>query len=519
MWYPWIALLLCALAAGAAGQDVAEPQREREPPREREGVATRPPPRTLDRKADELAWHSWLQGPENDGQNATHRRITTKSLFITPLVCPKGQRLDRNGCVTVLNVNKEEHERILLDQLNAYFTADPNNGGDMYDYGEEEQGPLQLTIPIGQESQAELSAQAQNQQPTFVQFDKKGDGLQTDGSIEAELELLKLQQAVAKLNRTGPLPSNSLSHGALNNLLTYSDKPKRDSPLINETETNVTDKGQEEKIFGHVNIDPLAYGVQNQNQEVTLHENKNNKTETPVAEKLVANNMTNTESQNNNTRETVPNTTMQSLKAAPEQTKLRPEIEYSDIDEAIKLISRFADVSTDDNFAKDDRKPDLPLDDSVLGTRTKLQYRRNKPKIVMSEKEAPIESLELRKTEVNLNSGDILKYPWPNASPPPDYPFRRLQDYWPGRNQVGGVYNMHENPRRHHHSYPHYFHPRPYPYTALSEQRASYPRLRRFPHKLSERMDRPARAHGNDQDLYSLLGLRHWFGSEGASKR
>lgn len=53
----------------------------------------------------------------------------------------------------VVTVNKEDHERILLDSLNALFTSPP--GGDvLYDYGEEEPGPLQLSIPIGLEPQA-----------------------------------------------------------------------------------------------------------------------------------------------------------------------------------------------------------------------------------------------------------------------------------------------------------------------------------------------------------------------------
>lgn len=53
----------------------------------------------------------------------------------------------------VLTVDKSEHERLLLNQLNAFFTASP--GADVvYDYGEDEPGPLQLSIPINLEAQA-----------------------------------------------------------------------------------------------------------------------------------------------------------------------------------------------------------------------------------------------------------------------------------------------------------------------------------------------------------------------------
>lgn len=91
MWHLWTALLVvsCALvSAGGAGERPAP-------------ATTRAPPRTLDRQAAELAWRTWLQSPESNNQNAPPRRIITKSLFITPLVCPKGQRLDGKDCVEV----------------------------------------------------------------------------------------------------------------------------------------------------------------------------------------------------------------------------------------------------------------------------------------------------------------------------------------------------------------------------------------------------------------------------------
>ncbi|KAL4717991.1 hypothetical protein ACJJTC_013031 [Scirpophaga incertulas] len=116
-------------------------------------ATTRAPLRTLDRLGDELAWKSWLQSPESVNQNAPPRRITTKSLFITPLVCPKGQRLDRNGCVQTVTVDKDEHERILLEQLNALFSS-PSTGDVLYDYDDEDRGPLQLSLPIGLDPQA-----------------------------------------------------------------------------------------------------------------------------------------------------------------------------------------------------------------------------------------------------------------------------------------------------------------------------------------------------------------------------
>ncbi|XP_045448505.1 uncharacterized protein LOC123656941 [Melitaea cinxia] len=523
MWYPWIALLVSCALVGAQETEAPAPE-----------STTRPPPRTLDRQAGELAWRTWLQSPEDGNQNAPPRRITTKSLFITPLVCPKGHRLDGTACVQVVTVNKAEHERILLEQLNALFTTAPNNGDVIYDYGDEDPGPLQLSIPIGldpQSSPQDPSAQAQGQQSNFVKKDEN-----TDASVEAELELLKLQQAQSKLNNTiSQDGSNILSHNVLHNLLSYSDKPKRDSPMINSSEvemqSNNTDKGQKEQVYGHVNVDPILYDIETQNNQDAMTESKTEKTNGESDIKNIPQVDEQTNSSNISTIKS--NSTVSILKKDTEDVKLNPENDYSDIGEAIKLISRYAEVSTDDNFAKDDKKHSSIEEDSILGTRTKLQYRRNKPKVpdILKDSDTQASEIIINKdaSTDKLYPKNIVyyRYPWPSdnaGSPPSNYPFRHLQDYWAGRNKFGGVYNsMHENPRRHHHSYPHYFRPRGsvyegYPETHLSLQEA-YSGLRRYPHKIADRNANPIRSHANNQDLYSLLGLRHWFSSEGASKR
>lgn len=58
------------------------------------------------------------------------------------------------SCLTTINnlqvvtLNADEHERNLLDHLNALFTSAP--GGNDYDYGED-LGPFQVSIPINPE--------------------------------------------------------------------------------------------------------------------------------------------------------------------------------------------------------------------------------------------------------------------------------------------------------------------------------------------------------------------------------
>lgn len=527
MWYTWTTLLLvsCTLVDAA---EVEEVTTTTEP---LPIATTRAPPRTLDRQASELVWKNWLQGPESGNQNAPPRRITTKSLFITPLVCPKGQRLDRNGCIQGITVNQDEHERILLDKLNALFTTATNNGDVLlYDYGDNEPGPLQLSIPIALDPQAaplqgqEALSQAQEFQLNYVKkHDEKPNG---GANLEAELELLKLQNASA------------LNQYALTNLH-YPEKPKRDTPLnISEIENinKTVEEGQKEIIYGNVNVDSVVYntGYQNQKTEQTEHQFESSQGNV----NLTSHNSTTDQNMNityigNPTHDATKNTprpTSHVLKKDGDRSKLNPENDYSDIGEAIKLISRYAEVTTDDNFSKHQKKPSVK-EDSILGTRTKVQYRRNKPKPETMKssplRSAPESSLLDYKNKLPTLSdlakdGIIYRYPLSSQEshiPPPNYPFRHLQDYWPGQTKLGGVYNSHENPRRHHHSYSHSFRQHGYPYGTYAGLHDTYPELKRFIRRVSQHHADPLRSRTNIQDLYSLLGLRHWFSSEGTSKR
>lgn len=63
----------------------------------------------------------------------------------------------------LVTVNKDEHERILLEHLNAFFVTSAPGGEVLYDYGESEPGPLQLNIPIGTDPEA---AALQGQEPS-----------------------------------------------------------------------------------------------------------------------------------------------------------------------------------------------------------------------------------------------------------------------------------------------------------------------------------------------------------------
>lgn len=543
MWYTWTTVLLvsCALvkADGEAGAGAESPAPV---------ATTRAPPRTLDRKAAELVWRSWLESSEGNAQNGPPRRITTKSLFITPLVCPKGQRLDRNACIQVVTVNKDEHERILLESLNALFTTPPNDGhvntDVLYDYGDEDPGPLQLSLPINFGPQAsplqgqEPSAQAQQLQPSYVKIDKKDENKQTDSeaSIEAELELLRLQNSLNQNDTSANTGSVILNQNVLTNSHIYAEKPKRDSPIANSTEiesiNNTTDQGQKELVYGHVNVDPILYNSEN-HDSVDDNEKHSNTTEMEngaislketINKNITMPTLGATTVLNDNKTDKASNVSTQILKKDGEQNKLNPENDYSDIGEAIKLISRYADVTTDDNYAKVQNNNGLK-EDSILGTRTKMQYRRNKPKEQQMNAPAPgpQEMVYNDKTPSHnvYQTGVYYRYPWQSQhtqTPPPDYPFRHLQDYWPGRNQIGGVYNIHENPRRHHHSYPHNF--RAHGFPQASFRVPAYPeQLKGYIRRVVQHHANAMRPHTGNQDLYSLLGLRHWFSSEGTSKR
>lgn len=314
----------------------------------------------------------------------------------------------------------------------------------------------------------------------------------------------------------------------------HPDKPKRDSIAVNVTDADKASEevGQKEVVYGHVNIDPILYHLNNEDSNT---ENTNKETQTDNSE--TQNDATSTITENipsttENKTETSMNATgcfndaPQASKKDGDQTKLNPENDYSDIGEAIKLISRYAEVTTDDNFAKDQKK-NAATDDGILGTRTRLQHRRNKPKGSDIMEVSPSNDQPGYRDKPTHNvypkNRVYYRYPWPSQhvpTPPPDYPFRHLQDYWPGRNKFGGVYNTHENPRRHHHSYPHSLRPHGNPYVSLPNFRDTYPeQLKGYIHRVAQRHLSPVRARSNTQDLYSLLGLRHWFSTEGTSKR
>lgn len=336
------------------------------------------------------------------------------------------------------------------------------------------------------------------------------------------------------------------------------DKPKRSSSVDNNNSTEVNDnidngEGQKEVVFGHVNIDPvLLYTeptTENETEETTTTDavgEQRNEAPAVLNNAISVNNANENHNKSTEVLTKTPitetsNSTSLTLKKEVDKTKLNPENDYADIGEAIKLISRYAEVTTDDNFSKDQKKYAMK-DDNILGTRTKLQYRRNKPKpmerFIRPAAQSPI--LDFSNSEkVPLQYGNggfypknevYYRYPWqsPNSpTPPPDYPFRHIQDYWPGQSHVGGVYNSaHENPRRHHHSYPHYFRPHSFPY---GNYPGSYPGLQQIysgelPSLTRRTIDLPhhggtLRSQANNQDLYSLLGLRHWFSTQGTSKR
>ncbi|GBP85200.1 hypothetical protein EVAR_47636_1 [Eumeta japonica] len=536
MWRTWIALALvwCAHAEQAitVTSTSSEERRAEGPPASTSPPAEeRGPPRTLDRQAAELAWRAWLQSAESKDPSAPPRRITTKSLFITPFNCPKGQRLDRDGCITEVTITEEEQERLLVDHLNALFTAPP---GEEYDYGDSEPGPLQLSIPLALEA---APLQSQEPQSNLVKIDKKEDGKSdsVDASIEAELELLKLQSPQTNNDTVLPDKTSSTIHSVLNNYIP-SDKPKRDSSNVNVTDVakNITSEGQKEVVFGHVSVDPVLSETDYNNQDaiknsMTVTQNINSEDTESGPTNIMTYNHAPTKNNESATEflgtEDNISTTNDTKNKTLEEIQLKPENEYPDIGEAIKLISRYAEVTTDDSFTKDKKKYAYDnREDTFLGTRTKLQHRRNRPKPLEIFTRYNVPNPSPYDLDVPLHNvypkQDVYRYPWASQSitPPPDYPFKHLQDYWAGRDRGQGLYNVHENPRRHHHSYPYSF--RPHGYAEPYGPRLQPSRTHSIPlHRVVQRRVDAGRPRTNTRDLYSLLGLRHWFSSESAAKR
>lgn len=329
------------------------------------------------------------------------------------------------------------------------------------------------------------------------------------------------------------------------NLLFHSEKPKRENIAMNSTTgqpETTTDAGQKEQVYGHVNVDPLLYDELAGNLETTeyIPETIETTTEsttelvtdttttefitdhTPIAEHLIAHVPITTEKNN-----------VQELKSDKNKNKLNPETDYADIGEAIKIISRYAEVTTDDSFAKDPNKH-ADKEENILGTRTKMQHR-NRSRLKSAEIQLPEYHVETDKEKPQMPTalypkGDAYyRYPWAlqgSPTPPPDYPFRHLQDYWGGKQPARGLYNPpHENPRRHHHALPYTPYGNRGPYTNLLADLAAFynsqdPRPQQMTGKLHQhRVISPDTITHKNQDLYTLLGLRHWFSTEGATKR
>lgn len=384
-----------------------------------------------------------------------------------------------------------------------------------------------------------------------IKLDKKEGKPGIAESIEAELELLKLQQHAD--NRQNDTDKVMLTHNS--NHLPFAEKPKRDSPIVNDTQAapSDADEGQKELVYGHVNVDPVLYYQNQQLNDTSVESNTDTPveltttdapeeelttteatTETTISDEPATESTTTASTDIATKTEVNQKTIAHELEKDVDKTKLNPENDYSDIGEAIKLISRYAEVTTDDSFSKDPTKM-IPQDDGILGTRTKLQHRRNKFKSPEKAAQnlriadaAEIENREKIPTHSFYPKTEYYRYPWlgqHSPTPPPEYPFRHLQDYWPGRTQYGGVYgNAHENPRRHHHSFPHNVYR---PHGGINPYVSSYPIPQEAyvgqhlgsPQRLAPHHADPMRSRNSNQDLYSLLGLRHWFSSEGTAKR
>lgn len=514
---------------------------------------------TLDRNPAALDWKTWLKGSEATGArgNAPPRRITTKSLFIAPQrdnmpMCAEGYRPDDMGrCVKVVRVDESAHNNFLLDKLNSQFASQlPDNSDFSYDYSEDpvdvSSGPFQLNIPIS--LQAPTGADSPHDDTNNVtavnvpqatdshQVDKK-DVMQADQSVRNEtlvqqLESLKAESLVSVVDS-----SFGLNHG----------NHTKDNLAEDTTAKNSDNLDSNENIRDMINLDTNYIDNKSSETNLTsvnkLTESKNDSLIIDILPRIngtginFLNDTRNHDDRNATTidasdKDSKKNATLskEKITSIPTLQNLpHPEIDYSDLGEALKIMSRFAEVSTDEMFSDEHRSGQINSeeDQNPLGTRTKLQHRKKQ-----SSKIPPVqsrESLDLPTYEIPPNKlrgqttfrfpngvsassnlrGNFDEYNWPNLRPEPPMDLRSIMNFWP-QQQYPNLNGQHVNPTRHRHSYL---------YPGLSHSggeriRQAAPVNYRWPRQSLVQHPAPS------ADLYNILGMRHWLRNrEGGDER
>lgn len=116
------------------------------------------PSKPLNERSTELAWQAWLLVDEHqnkqDGDGLLRRRITPKSIFITPTFspdklqpCADGYESDNMGrCMKIIKIDEDAHLDFLLQKLNAQFGV-----GMIVDVDEKlpTPGPIKFEISLG----------------------------------------------------------------------------------------------------------------------------------------------------------------------------------------------------------------------------------------------------------------------------------------------------------------------------------------------------------------------------------
>lgn len=116
------------------------------------------PARPLNERSTEFAW---VLLEEQQSDSSPRRKITPKSIFISPAFgaqsCSTGYTLDANGrCVKVVKLDTSAHEQFVLELLNQNFgnyEDYDDEGGEIGDEALPTPGPFQFNIPLGMDTE------------------------------------------------------------------------------------------------------------------------------------------------------------------------------------------------------------------------------------------------------------------------------------------------------------------------------------------------------------------------------
>lgn len=216
---------------------------------------------------EHLTWDAWLMSSDTRHPDHKPKKITPKSIFITPNlhepahpICPPDHKLDTNNrCIQIVQIN---HDDLLAHRLDALLEQHGGiggggfgggNGGGQgneeydYDYEEIDDGPFQLSLPLTFDDQKKDSTTTTTHDSPFHQQEiasheseestgatvKRHDTTTTESSTDPSTSSEGTQESIASIytedegNNTTTTPTAS---STIESIITTSESEPESEP-------------------------------------------------------------------------------------------------------------------------------------------------------------------------------------------------------------------------------------------------------------------------------------------------